>query len=143
MYVKIDNNQITFPYSATDLIRANKNVSWPNTRLPDSLLAEYNVFPVIVDPEPSYNTMTEVLVRETPIKKDEVWTQAWRVERKPLEQAIEVIRERRNLLLTESDWTQVADVPVDKNAWADYRQKLRDIPKQDNFPWDIIWPVAP
>ena len=31
------------------------------------------------------------------------------------------LREHRNKLLAQSDWTQVADAPVDKAAWATYR----------------------
>jgi hypothetical protein len=53
------------------------------------------------------------------------------------------IRAERNRKLTETDWTQVADAPVDKAAWAGYRQALRDVPDQPGFPWDIIWPDAP
>lgn len=41
---------------------------------------------------------------------------------------IEVMRVYRNMLLKESDWTQVEDAPVDKQAWAEYRQALRDFP---------------
>jgi len=52
-------------------------------------------------------------------------------------------RESRNLMLSESDWTQVADAPVDKAAWAAYRQALRDIPQQAGFPTSITWPVKP
>ena len=33
--------------------------------------------------------------------------------------------------------------PVDKAAWAAYRQALRDISKQSGFPWTVAWPVAP
>ena len=53
------------------------------------------------------------------------------------------IREQRNTKLAESDWTQVADAPVNKQAWAAYRQGLRDISAQSGFPWDIAWPDAP
>ena len=53
------------------------------------------------------------------------------------------VRDSRNTKLTESDWTQVADAPVDKTAWATYRQALRDITAQSGFPWTIDWPVAP
>lgn len=55
----------------------------------------------------------------------------------------EQIRNQRNQLLTESDWTQVADAPVDQAAWATYRQALRDIPQQEGFPTDIAWPTKP
>jgi hypothetical protein len=52
-------------------------------------------------------------------------------------------RSERNRLLSESDWTQVADAPVDKAAWAAYRQALRNIPQQAGFPTSIIWPEKP
>ena len=54
-----------------------------------------------------------------------------------------LVRDDRNKRLTETDWTQVADAPVDKAAWATYRQALRDIPSQAGFPWDIQWPTQP
>jgi hypothetical protein len=52
-------------------------------------------------------------------------------------------RSQRDKLLTESDWTQVADAPVDKAAWAAYRQALREVPEQEGFPVTITWPVKP
>ena len=53
------------------------------------------------------------------------------------------VREKRNKLLAESDWTQVADAPVDKAAWATYRQALRDITDQDGFPLSVTYPESP
>jgi hypothetical protein len=53
------------------------------------------------------------------------------------------VRTERNAKLSASDWTQVADAPVDKDEWAAYRQALRDISDQEGFPWTIVWPVAP
>lgn len=50
---------------------------------------------------------------------------------------------KRDALLQSSDWTQVADAPVDQAAWAVYRQALRDIPQQEGFPDDVAWPVQP
>jgi hypothetical protein len=53
-------------------------------------------------------------------------------------------RGQRNQLLTESDWTQAADVPQAlKDVWAPYRQALRDVPQQAGFPTDIVWPTKP
>ena len=54
-----------------------------------------------------------------------------------------ITRSKRNALLAASDWTQVADAPVDQTAWAAYRQELRDIPDQVGFPASVVWPVAP
>lgn len=53
-------------------------------------------------------------------------------------------REDRDALLLKSDWTQLPDVPLaTKEAWATYRQQLRDIPDQSGFPLNITWPTPP
>lgn len=61
---------------------------------------------------------------------------------KDQEQALGV-RQERNRLLAECDWTQLADAPVSSQAWADYRQALRSVPEQTGFPWTIEWPEKP
>lgn len=61
----------------------------------------------------------------------------------PLGSTENQIRFRRNQLLTASDWTQIDDAPVDKAAWATYRQALRDVPEQAGFPDDVDWPEMP
>ena len=53
------------------------------------------------------------------------------------------VRNQRNNLIAASDWTQLADSPADKTAWATYRQALRDIPEQEGFPNTIQWPTPP
>lgn len=58
----------------------------------------------------------------------------------------EVTKQHRNQLLAQSDWTQLADVPLSaekRQQWETYRQALRDISSQAKFPWRIDWPVAP
>jgi hypothetical protein len=60
-----------------------------------------------------------------------------------LEEAWSKLRDTRNTLLAACDWTQVADAPVDREAWAAYRQALRDVTLQDGFPLNIIWPNPP
>lgn len=53
------------------------------------------------------------------------------------------IRQQRNAKLTECDWTQLPDAPVDAGTWVTYRQDLRDVTKQQGFPTDVSWPVPP
>ena len=53
------------------------------------------------------------------------------------------VRTTRGEKLKDTDWTQVADAPVDKAAWATYRQALRDITMQQGFPWNVTWPEQP
>lgn len=54
-------------------------------------------------------------------------------------------RDVRNQLLALSDYTQLADVPatLDKVAWQNYRQELRDVTSQVGFPTNIVWPISP
>jgi hypothetical protein len=40
-------------------------------------------------------------------------------------QAMRIVRDN---LLAASDWTQLPDAPCNAQAWADYRQQLRDFP---------------
>ena len=59
------------------------------------------------------------------------------------EQKWEQIKLWRNVQLAASDWTQVADAPVNKAAWATYRQALRDLPAQGGLADEAEFPVAP
>lgn len=59
------------------------------------------------------------------------------------EQQAKSVREQRDQKLKDTDWTQVADAPVDKTVWATYRQALRDITGQSGFPWEVTWPTQP
>lgn len=55
-------------------------------------------------------------------------------------------REKRNTLLLLSDWTQLVDSPLTaekKAEFVSYRQALRDISAQENFPINITWPQLP
>ena len=53
------------------------------------------------------------------------------------------IREQRNKLLSESDWTQIPDCTVNKQAWLDYRNALRNLPQNFNSPYNVVWPSKP
>ena len=59
------------------------------------------------------------------------------------DRAAEAVRAERDSLLVASDWTQIADAPVDQAAWATYRQALRDITTQSGFPHEVVWPTKP
>lgn len=58
----------------------------------------------------------------------------------------QLIRQKRNRLLAECDWTQVPDAPLDekrREAWRQYRQALRDIPQRFERADDVAWPECP
>jgi hypothetical protein len=53
------------------------------------------------------------------------------------------IRELRDSLLKESDWTSGEDIPQPmKDKWFPYRQALRDITSEEN-PDNVVWPEKP
>ena len=55
------------------------------------------------------------------------------------EKGFEILRDKRNKLLTESDWTGQYEI----EEWKEYRQALRDIPSTTKDPENPIWPEPP
>ncbi|PCK33112.1 tail fiber assembly protein [Pseudoalteromonas piscicida] len=56
------------------------------------------------------------------------------------------IRNIRNRLLVETDWTQVDDAPISdskKTEFKAYRTQLRDLPNQFESPDQVVWPTKP
>jgi hypothetical protein len=150
MYI-LAPNQIAeiFPYSIGNLRRDNPNVSFPRNPS-DAALADWNVFPVAEQSPPEYNPANQNLNQATPTLVDGQWLQTWQVTdasaeeiAERLEQKEVEVRRQRNGLLSACDWTQLPDSPVDHEVWAIYRQELRDVPDQEGFPWDVIWPEPP
>lgn len=85
-------------------------------------------------------------VRPVATKVDGEWVGSWENVTDELLQAEETaaqVRRSRNARLSACDWTQMPDSNVDKEAWAAYRQALRDVTEQTGFPMAIQWPVTP
>jgi hypothetical protein len=64
----------------------------------------------------------------------------------PDENKWSLIRNYRNELLAQSDWTQLGDSPFtaeQKDAWTAYRQALRDLPQDYSSPNEVIIPEMP
>jgi len=153
MYVKITNGSVdTYPYNVGQLRRDNPNTSFPK-QIPNDMLESYGVFPVTFADMPSIDDRTQAIEQETaPSFVNGVWTVNWTTISKTSDEVaahdadvIKSKRARRDALLSVTDWTQVADAPVDAAAWATYRQALRDITSHANFPNlnEADWPVKP
>lgn len=142
MYAKLTNdNQIgQYPYTVGDLRRDNSNTSFPR-QIPDETLSEYGVVKVKSTTQPSFDSIVERPKELLPVLTGTEWVQQWTTEL--YVDASDRARNHRDRLLSQSDWTQVSDAPVDQIAWATYRQALRDVPTQENFPSSIIWPNKP
>tara|TARA_B110000858_G_C17708303_1_gene429310 strand:+ start:115 stop:570 length:456 start_codon:yes stop_codon:yes gene_type:complete len=52
------------------------------------------------------------------------------------------VRKKRNRLLAATDWAVLPDVHTSSDM-LEYRQALREVPKQSSFPWEISWPELP
>jgi hypothetical protein len=59
------------------------------------------------------------------------------------DQKWEQIKLWRNSELAKSDWTMHTDAPTEKEAWAIYRQALRDLPAQGGDAEKAKFPIAP
>lgn len=143
----IDDNVVACPYLDEQIRADNPNVSFPAI-LAGMNLEEFGVYDVQEDDLP-YVDHTQTAVYDEPVFIDgkviqtvtiSDATEAEIAQRK--EGRLAEIRIQRNIKLAASDWTQLADAPVDEEAWAEYRQALRDITKQAD-PFAIIWPVEP
>jgi hypothetical protein len=100
--------------------------------------AELHPFPFI---EGKWSDLEYRIIDNTPspIPKEEI-------ESKVLVKSEENLRQTRNGLLSESDWTQIPDAPLteaQKTEWQTYRQQLRDLPSNTEDPRNVTWPTKP
>jgi len=136
MYALIEKGEIT-----------RYNVTLPttvgNTSIPRGAtgLDAFGLYPIVGD-EPSHTERQRIAGPKYVFDGTQV-NRVFTVEAIPDEEKAGQVRAERNGKLTSSDWTQIADAPVDKAAWATYRQALRDVTAQTGFPWNIQWPEAP
>ena len=149
MYLKNDNGTIIYPYSLDQLRVEHRNVSFPKV-LSDDVLSEFGIYRVYsVDVADDY---TKNYIELTPFLSGGLYYQNWnvvsasiddiniRIDMKWME-----VRDIRNALLLQSDWTQFQDSPVSGSKlteWQVYRQGLRDITLQGN-PFELVWPEKP
>ena len=93
---------------------------------------------ILEEPDEKYKDSNVTLVPNTALW--EKWSEIAK------ENTAEQVRNKRDKLLLETDWTQIPDVALNekqKQMFKEYRQTLRDIPQQPNFPEKIDWPKKP
>jgi hypothetical protein len=147
MYLKFSNDTITYPYTLKEFREDNPNVSFP-AEMDNNFLAEWDVFEINNVPAPQ--DYTKNITEGTPQLIDGKWYQTWNQTSATdseinyrVENQWEIVRQTRNELLVECDWTQLGDIPSEiKAVWTEYRQQLRDITAQSN-PFNINWPAKP
>ena len=152
-YVKTQNGQVEqFPYTLGKLRQDNPNTSFPR-RIPEAILASYGVYEVDVETAPTVDKKNYKAVRsDTPVEVSGRWVLQWSVVEKTAEEkkkyydsAANDARYKRDKLLSETDWMALSDTPPMSEAWALYRQALRDITTHANWPdlQETDWPTKP
>jgi len=112
--------------------------------LPDSVTLEDSsgiAKPRVYTDCPSFDKTTQNAT-ETWVESDDFLTQTWTVTEKNDEEKASVARIERNSLLRETDHYGLSDVTM-SNEITTYRQDLRDIPQQEDFPTTVTWPTKP
>lgn len=143
MFVKVTNGAVSkFPYTLGELRRENPNTSFPKV-IPDSTLAEYGVYTVQRASASEFDNKTHCAV-EGVENVDGIWTQTWTIKQLPQSRASMNVRNYRNRLLAQTDWTALSDVTMSSDMQT-YRQSLRDLPSHENWPYlaDEDWPTKP
>lgn len=146
MHVKITNGTPE-KYTIGQLRRDNPNTSFPKT-IPSDTLEQFGVFPLDVKPEPSFDSLTQYIETKPAELIDGSWVMGWEVKQLEFAAAAANVRKKRDRILEETvdrinpiRWEELPE-PV-KFAWSAYRQNLLDLPHQDGFPHDVVWPSKP
>jgi len=139
-----------YPYSSDNLISDNPSTSFPYDPLNNADVREsFSVVQVFPKAQTSFNERTQFCKRGNPAFKNGKWEQTWTVSEKSPEEVTAdegfkwmEIRNQRNQKLMDSDWQMVKALETGEDAsdLRTYRQKLRDIPQDQNDPFSITWP---
>jgi hypothetical protein len=142
----IKPNKFEIEYTAEDTINNKCDVIF-NTNIVEEKIREdeeitmkyvYNTYRLTVN----YRENLEQILEDE--EKYEKWLElAKNTEYKAFAQKIRATRDK---LLAETDWTQVTDTVLNKEKQEEYkiyRQKLRDITGQEEFPYNVTFPEMP
>ena len=147
-YIKLTNN-VPEQYTLRQLRKDNPNVSFPEEPHP-TLLIDWEVYPYTQATLPDWDEVTQVCEDLGLTEVGGVYSENYVVRDKTQEELAthaddlaSLVRFEREDLLNKSDWTQIEDSPVDKTAWATYRQALREVPQQEGFPHTHTFPEEP
>tara|TARA_R110000850_G_scaffold233967_2_gene358846 strand:+ start:4067 stop:4492 length:426 start_codon:yes stop_codon:yes gene_type:complete len=139
-HLKITNGKPE-AYSIRRLREDNPGTSFPEY-LSDTLLADWGVYPYAIQDVPDYDRLTQTAKVGDFAEVVGAWTQGWEISNLAPEDAATNIRNRRDALLSQTDWMGLNDVIMEP-YWLEYRQQLRDVTAQDGFPFNVVWPTKP
>ena len=97
--------------------------------------------PTVVIPREDFDPAKEKLVEQVIEEADRVVV-TWDLVPLSDEELSHAVRAKRDALLAQTDTFALVDREPTQ-AILDYRSALRNIPQQEGFPRDIVWPVMP
>lgn len=144
-------------YTLPELQQKFSTVSFPTNW--DSTTFDFtNTDPVVFVPEPLPSTPCMKVVYNGVQYVDGQWTEAWSeqplhadtqqqtvCEEELFAVHLDRIRNQRNILLAETDYTQLPDAPITEESkleFQTYRQALRNVTSQPDL-YNIVWPERP
>jgi hypothetical protein len=147
LYLKAINDQVEkYPYSLGQLRKDNSNTSFPKQPSLASL-AEFDVYPVtevtpiLTDSEKLVKVWVPTLISGEWILPHVAVAKTEEDLTTESEVAWSNLREERDKLLAETDWTASSDVTMTAEM-TEYRQALRDLPSNVDIN-NIIYPEKP
>ena len=148
-YAKLDADSKLerYPYTLTDLRRANPQTSFPKT-ISEEIAIAFNCVPVTqIASADNYTKNYERSARNNAGTWEEHWIESDATDDQIAERTTAIsndVRNERNRKLADCDWTQTNDSPLKaESTWTTYRQSLRDVPTQAGFPHTVTWPTKP
>lgn len=146
MYAKIiDNILVKYPYSLAEM-----RTEYPNVEISDeptdAQLADCNAKRAIRGPAPTQSSRTHTFSMSFSDNDDDSVTIIFVPHELDRGLAEFNMRDARNAALTRCDWviTRAFEegTPVPP-AYLTYRQELRNLPNQEGFPYEYVWPTEP
>lgn len=124
-YAQRPENIEIFNVGGIDLIYVRENISEETSSDSESEVTEYVADEYLLSlPHPAMGSYEEYLSA---------------AKQKEYDNAASLVRKRRDDLIAQTDYYALSDRDMPENI-KEYRQKLRDIPEQPGFPYEVEFP---
>jgi hypothetical protein len=143
MYLKLENGNIKYPYTTTQLKSENPNTSFPAV-LTNAVLETFDVY--FVESTEYIDDYTKNIEEGTPILSNSSYIQVWNITDATQDEILAKIEDNwvdvrimRDTLLSQSDWTQFQDSPLNNTISTEWQSYVTS---QSN-PFNLKWPSKP
>jgi len=140
VYAKVEDGAVVqYPYDLYALRQDNPNTSFPDGMTAEQY-AEWDMVPVMVDPEPEFDGVYKELEAVGPTLVDGVWTQGWSVVDRDPEDVQETIEARRQGMRCSMRQARLA--LAEQGLLSQVQDAISLIPEPDKTKVEIEWEYA-